>query len=49
MCNEMGIETGVDLEKLIDAAQLAEDIVGHPLPGSVMRGGSLQSLRNQLH
>ena len=47
MCDEMGIETGVDLEKLIEAARLAEDIVGHPLPGSVMKGGSLKRLRAQ--
>ena len=45
MCDEMGIETGVDLEALIEAAKLAEDIVGHPLPGAVMRGGSLRRLR----
>jgi hydroxymethylglutaryl-CoA lyase len=45
MCEEMGIDTGVDLEKLIEAARLAEDIVGHPLPGSVMLGGSLRELR----
>lgn len=45
MCDEMGIETGVDLEKLIACAVLAEDIVGHPLPGSVKIGGSLARLR----
>jgi hydroxymethylglutaryl-CoA lyase len=45
MCNEMGIETGVDLEALVECARLAEDIVGHPLPGSVMKGGSLKPLR----
>jgi hydroxymethylglutaryl-CoA lyase len=45
MCEEMGIATGIDLEKLIEAARLAEDIVGHPLPGSVMKGGSLKRLR----
>jgi hydroxymethylglutaryl-CoA lyase len=44
MCEEMGIATGVDLEKLIEAARLAEDIVGHPLPGSVKMGGSLAAL-----
>jgi hydroxymethylglutaryl-CoA lyase len=48
MCHEMGIETGIDLDALIDCAQLAEDIVGHPLPGSVMRGGNLQRLRETL-
>ena len=46
MCDEMGIDTGINLEKLTDCARLAEDIVGHPLPGSVMRGGSLKRLRN---
>src|SRR5882757_5597600 len=45
MCEEMGIETGIDLEALIDCAKLAEDIVAHPLPGSIMRGGSLRRLR----
>jgi hydroxymethylglutaryl-CoA lyase len=48
MCHEMGIETGIDLDALIDCAILAEEIVGHPLPGSVMRGGNLQTLRNRL-
>jgi len=48
MCDEMGIETGIDLEKLIECARLAEEIVGRPLPGSVMRGGSLRRLRERL-
>ena len=47
MCEEMGIETGVDLEALIAAARMAEEIVGHPLPGSVMKGGSLRALREK--
>ena len=45
MCHEMGIETGLDLDALIETAQLAEDVVGHPLPGSVMRGGTLAKYR----
>jgi hydroxymethylglutaryl-CoA lyase len=45
MCEEMGIDTGLDLDRLIEAAELAERIVGHPLPGSVKMGGSLQRLR----
>jgi hydroxymethylglutaryl-CoA lyase len=48
MCDEMGIETGLNLEKLIECARLAEDVVGHPLPGSVMVGGSLSRLRQKL-
>ena len=45
MCQEMGIDTGIDLDKIIECAQLAEDIVGHPLPGSVKMGGNLAKLR----
>lgn len=45
MCEEMGIDTGVDLDRLIEAALLAEKIVGHPLPGSVKQGGSLARYR----
>lgn len=48
MCDEMGIETGIDLERLIEAARLAEDVVGHPLPGSVKGGGSLRTLRRRI-
>jgi hydroxymethylglutaryl-CoA lyase len=48
MCDEMGIETGVNLEKLIESARLAEVVVGHPLPGSVMHGGSLAQLRSRI-
>ena len=39
MCEEMGISTGVDLPKLIECAKMAEAIVGHPLPGKVMKAG----------
>jgi hydroxymethylglutaryl-CoA lyase len=48
MCDEMGIETGIDLEAMIGCARLAEDIVGHPLPGAVMRGGSVRALRERI-
>jgi hydroxymethylglutaryl-CoA lyase len=45
LCHEMGIETDIDLEALIECARLAEDVVGHPLPGSVMKGGTLAKYR----
>ena len=48
MCEEMGIETGIDLEALGECARLAEDVVGHALPGSVMKGGSLKRLREKV-
>lgn len=49
MCQEMGIETGVDLEKMIQCGNLAEEIVGHPLPGKVMKGGPLPHSCGALH
>lgn len=48
MCDEMGLETGINLERLIESAQLAQSIVGRPLPGSVMVGGPLKRLREQI-
>lgn len=45
LCEEMGIATGLDIDRLIAAAALAETIVGHSLPGAVMRGGTLQRFR----
>lgn len=39
MCEEMGIATGLDLPALIECAKMAEEIVGHPLPGRVMKAG----------
>ncbi|MNL33717.1 Hydroxymethylglutaryl-CoA lyase YngG [compost metagenome] len=41
MCHEMGVETGINLERLIEAARLAERIIGRRLDGRVMRSGSL--------
>ena len=48
LCDELGIDTGVDLDALIRSARLAEDIFGHELPGSVMKGGSLSSWRAKI-
>lgn len=48
MCEEMGIATGIDLDRLVECALMAEVIVGHPLPGKLMRGGTLQRWRNKL-
>ena len=43
LCAEMGIETGIDLERYIACAKLAERIAGRPLPGKVKDGGTLLS------
>jgi hydroxymethylglutaryl-CoA lyase len=39
MLADMGVETGVDLGALIEAARLAEQIVGRELPSGVLRAG----------
>ncbi len=45
LCQEMGIETGVDLDQMIAIAEKAEALVGHPLPGKVKVGGNLATYR----
>jgi len=45
MCHELGIETGIDLDKLVLAAQKAEEIIGAPLMGRVMHTGGLDKYR----
>jgi hydroxymethylglutaryl-CoA lyase len=40
-CEEMGIETGIDLDAMVEVARMAEEWVGHELPGKVMKGGTL--------
>jgi hydroxymethylglutaryl-CoA lyase len=44
MLEGMGVRTGVDLERIVEAARAAESIVGRVLPGKVHRAG-IRSLR----
>ncbi len=39
MLEDMGVRTGIDLDKLVEAAALAERIVGRTLPSGVLRAG----------
>ncbi len=39
MLHGMGIETGVDLERLVEAGKVAESVVGRSLPGKVHQAG----------
>lgn len=48
LCAEMGIGTGVDLDALIAAGHLAEDIVGHRLPSALLRSGPLDAFRRRV-
>jgi hydroxymethylglutaryl-CoA lyase len=44
MLHGMGVHTGVELERLVEAGRVAESIVGRPLPGKVHQAG-VRSLR----
>jgi hydroxymethylglutaryl-CoA lyase len=39
LLEECGVETGIDLEALIEVARAVERAVGRPLPGQVMKAG----------
>jgi hydroxymethylglutaryl-CoA lyase len=39
LVEDMGVDTGIDLEAMIDAAATAERLVGRTLPSQVLRAG----------
>ena len=41
MLHEMGVESGVDLERLLDASRAAEELLGRPLGAHVLRAGPI--------
>jgi hydroxymethylglutaryl-CoA lyase len=47
LCEEMGIETGIDLDNLIEVGRMAEEIVGHQLPSELIHAGSLDAFRRK--
>ena len=47
LCEEMGIDTGIDLDNLIEVGRMAEDIVGHQLPSELIHAGSLDAFRRK--
>jgi hydroxymethylglutaryl-CoA lyase len=42
LCEEEGFETGIDLDRLIDCALLADRIVGRTLPGKIKHAGAFK-------
>ena len=48
MLHGMGVATGVDLDKLIEAGNVAEQVIGRPLPGKVHKAGPFR-LRSVSH
>ncbi|AIC93634.1 MULTISPECIES: hydroxymethylglutaryl-CoA lyase [Shouchella] len=47
MFHEMGVETGVDLDRLIQTAQMIQNWFPKPLPGMVMKAGKTSTLAEQ--
>jgi hypothetical protein len=41
----MGIETGINLERLVECVDLAERIFNRPLPGHLAKGGLFRDRR----
>ncbi|GIJ22178.1 hydroxymethylglutaryl-CoA lyase [Micromonospora lutea] len=39
MLHDMGVDTGIDLDALIEVAELAEELTGRSLPSGVLRAG----------
>jgi hydroxymethylglutaryl-CoA lyase len=37
--DDLGIETGIDLERVLDASRLIAPTVGHPVPSRVAASG----------
>lgn len=48
LCEQMGIATGIDLPKLLEAARLAERIIGRRLEGKLMHSGLPQARRAEV-
>lgn len=46
LLTEMGIDTGIDLEKLIEAAQMATRLMGRALPAQVSKAGPRLTLND---
>jgi hydroxymethylglutaryl-CoA lyase len=41
MLESMGIDTGIDLPKLVDCAKMVQELLGRELPGQVMKAGTV--------
>jgi hydroxymethylglutaryl-CoA lyase len=48
MFTDMGVDTGVDLGALLEAAALAEELLGRDLPGHIARAGPRWAPRRDL-
>ncbi|MBN2062234.1 MAG: hydroxymethylglutaryl-CoA lyase [Deltaproteobacteria bacterium] len=46
MLEDMGIETGIKLDKLLKVAHYMEDVLGQTLPGQVLKSGPIFDIRD---
>jgi hydroxymethylglutaryl-CoA lyase len=44
MCDEMGIETGIDLDRVIETARAVQELLGRDLPSSILKAGKNSDL-----
>src|SRR5262245_662784 len=47
MASEMGIDTGIDLDALIEVSRRAQEMLGRTLPGMVMKAGKASELHRR--
>lgn len=45
MLDEMGIETGIDLDKLLEVARMHKDFIPHPLDSALLKAGKRTDLK----
>ena len=45
LLGEMGVRTGIDIQKVIEAGKRAEELLGHPLRSNVIRSGPVSHER----
>jgi hydroxymethylglutaryl-CoA lyase len=48
MLTDMGIETGVDLDRVLEAARLMGELVGHPPASQVSKAGPRRRVADDL-
>jgi hydroxymethylglutaryl-CoA lyase len=48
MLDAMGLDTGIQLEKLLPLARQLADLVGHSVPGQVLKAGRIGDLRQRI-
>ena len=41
MLHEMGVETGIELERLLACARQAQEVLGRPLSGHLLTAGPI--------